>query len=101
MSSVGRRSALGVERMFKLDGETRPSSVRELRPHFPGSPGGPEGIWAPRHVIPRRMVFCLSLFRSPTPSTPRRAAASLTTRPNELVFGFMRIVCEIRPRSFS
>src|ERR1700757_11021 len=25
-----------------------PLSVRELRPHFPDSPGGPDGSWAPR-----------------------------------------------------
>jgi hypothetical protein len=49
-SAAGRSSASGGERMLlrAWDGETRPWSVGELRPHFPDSPGGPRWIWAPR-----------------------------------------------------
>jgi hypothetical protein len=40
-SAAGRRPPSGGERMVirAWDGETRPSSVGELRPHFPDSPG--------------------------------------------------------------
>ena len=40
---------MGGERMLfrAWDGETRPWSVGELRPHFPDSPGEPRWIWAP------------------------------------------------------
>jgi hypothetical protein len=40
-SAAGRSSASDGERMLirAWDGETRPSSVGELRPHFPDSPG--------------------------------------------------------------
>jgi hypothetical protein len=51
------------------DGETRPESVRELRPHFPDSPGGPDGSGPPGSFInPRRRAA------TPRPRTPLRTA---------------------------
>jgi hypothetical protein len=54
-SAACRRSASGGECMLfrAWDGETRPASVGELRPHFPDSPGGPRWIWAPRPLTSR------------------------------------------------
>jgi hypothetical protein len=39
------------------DGETRPQSVGELRPHFLGSPGGPDGSGPPGPLISRTVTY--------------------------------------------
>jgi hypothetical protein len=57
-TAAGRRSASGGERMLfrAWDGETRPWSVGELRPHFPDSPGGPDGSGPPGPLTAGRHV---------------------------------------------
>jgi hypothetical protein len=75
-SAAGRSSASGGERMLfrAWDGETRPSSVGELRPHFPDSPGGPDGSGLPGPLTAGRHVTtgkCRTVHKPPVHKPPR------------------------------
>jgi hypothetical protein len=53
---------------FELGRETRPSSVGELRPHFPDSPGGPDGSGPPGPLTAGRHVTtgkCRTIHKPP------------------------------------
>src|ERR1035438_3724332 len=53
------------------DGETRPWSVGELRPHFPDSPGGPDGSGPPGPLTAGRDVTtgkCRTVHKPPSTS---------------------------------
>ena len=68
--------ASGGERMLfrAWDGETRPWSVGELRPHFPDSPGGPDGSGPPGPLTAGRHVTtgkCRTVHKPPIHKPPR------------------------------
>jgi hypothetical protein len=74
-SAAGRSFASGGERMLfrAWDGETRPWSVRELRPHFPDSPGGPDGSGPPGPLTAGRHVTtgkCRTVHKPPSTKPP-------------------------------
>jgi hypothetical protein len=75
-SAAGRSFASGGERMLvrAWDGETRPWSVGELRPHFPDSPGGPDGSGPPGPLTAGRHVTtgkCRTVHKPPIHKPPR------------------------------